>query len=135
LTLTEKDYRAFFKQLKRSFPVPNRPPVVLRFRSTMIKTVNGQYAYGMVQIDSKNVKVTICTCICQWLVVKIIAHEYKHIMQRYLDGWLPDSRVRHDHRREGDAHRFGNREALTYMRRMKGLYNSQNLLCQEDIKC
>jgi hypothetical protein len=108
MTFNKIEYKKFLKYLRRAYPLPDCPPIALKFHEGLIDG----FANGKVEMSPKKITMTINTARDHRLPAQVIGHEYRHLIQVGLMNW-PSGSADHD-KRESDANRFGNNVLWEY---------------------
>lgn len=108
-----KTYTEFFNDLAKRHPLTSGLPVTLEFQPTL--SYKDQHPKGIATLTNKRVRIQIATeGQNRWLILKNIAHEYRHAMQWVNMGWQSDNVS--DPKMERDADLFGLAEVKVLMR-------------------
>lgn len=84
----EEQIRDFYRFLTVRHPV-KCPAIKIHLYEQLIE-VDDRILFGCVRFNDEATEIhATLKRDSRWLVLKTIAHEYKHIMQRYVDGTLP----------------------------------------------
>jgi hypothetical protein len=112
--ISKSIYRKFFKHLKRTYPINKKPLITLDLSSKERVQYNGEALYGIVSFTHTQASIQVAISSNPMLTLKIIGHEYRHIMQRFNMNWLPGGPTHT--KRETDAQLFGHAEAWSWVR-------------------
>lgn len=112
--MTKLEYRKFFKYLQKSYPLVQKLTITLELQDTERIEHKGRTLYGIVSFNDRTAMIRVACSDNPLVVLKVIAHEYRHLIQRFNMGWISDGPS--DLMHEKDAQMFGSEEAWKWVR-------------------
>ena len=110
----------FLSHLKKNHPITSNPKikvVLLKDKIVIPEERGGGLALGVVNYNDDHVEIKMCTDRHPWLVLKALAHEYRHLLQQYNMNWEAKFVVADDDERELDAIIWSQKEVNVYLGR------------------
>lgn len=114
---SNSEYWNFYNYLTETYPISNCPKIVMTFQQTIIVASDGRTGFGMASFSKDIVELFIVTERHKLLVLKTIAHEYRHIMQRHINTLKSSTVLVSVQAEERDANLFGEHEVRSYRKR------------------
>jgi len=112
--ILKSEYVRFYEYLKETYPITNCPSIVFSMRKAMILKKDGTRAFGVVKFRQNKISISVVLARSHALVMKVIAHEYRHVIQKYTMAPM-DSETKE----ELDAQLFGEQEVRNFKNRIK----------------
>lgn len=112
---------AFYQYLRETYPLPKKVYVLLKLKDEYMIPYPGGLASGRAVMQGDvGVIVIAMRPLSDQALLEFIAHEYKHLLQRFKHKTFPPDLVLppEDHPLEVQARKFGKKQAALYMERL-----------------
>lgn len=104
--MTKAELRKYFMDLRKRFPLNVKLGITLNFPKFLV--YKDRQIRGIVIYNNKYARIHVATNYNKFLIIKAIAHEYRHLIQRFNMNW--ESKLESDPQKERDANLFGEQE-------------------------
>jgi len=112
--MTKATYRKFFRDLQKTYPLDHKLIITLDLPNVERINHKGHNLYALVTFNNHTAKITVATKTNPMVALKMIAHEYRHLIQRFNMGWISNGPS--DFKHEKDAQLFGQAEAWKWVK-------------------
>ena len=107
-----KTYRKFFKHLKTTYPLSQKLNIKLVLAPKVEHPTKS--LYGLVRFNDREATISVATSHSPLVTLKVLAHEYRHLIQRFNFGWVSNDPS--DPKHEEDAQLFGGKESWNWVK-------------------